>query len=89
MYISETYSHHGMSDFYVHIGNVFTSLNEWVLCTYKKRIHGRDWVTFMYISETYLHHGMSEFYVKRIHITGWVTCTYKKRIHVREGVPFM
>ena len=49
VYIFETYSHYGMSDFYVHIRNAFTLQNEWILCTYKKCIHITAWVNFVYI----------------------------------------
>ena len=38
-----------MGDFCVHIRNVFTLGNEWLLCTYKKRIHITEWVTIVYI----------------------------------------
>ena len=49
VYILETYSHYGMSDFYVHIRNAFTLQNELILCTYKKCIHITAWVNFVYI----------------------------------------
>ena len=49
VYILETYSHYGMSDFCVRIRNVFTLGNEWLLWTYKKRIHITEGVTFVYI----------------------------------------
>ena len=47
VYMLETYLHCGMSDFCVHIRNVFTLGNEWLLCTYKKRIHITEGVTFV------------------------------------------
>ena len=52
-----------MGDFGVHIRNVFTLGNEWLLCTYKKRIHIAEWETFVYIQETNPHYGMSDFCV--------------------------
>ena len=64
-----SHSHHGMSDFYVHIRNVFTLRNEWLLCTYKKRIHITEWVTLRRIVTLCT-------YKKRIHITEWVTFMY-------------
>ena len=60
VYILETYSHYGMSDFYVHIRNAFTLQKEWILCTYKKHTHITEWVILC-------------TYKKRIHIREWVT----------------
>ena len=52
-----------MSEFYWHIRNVFTSLNEWLLYTYQKRIHVTEWVILCTYKKRITHHGMSNFYV--------------------------
>ena len=49
----------GRSDVFVHIRNVFTLLNEW-FC-----VHIRNVFTLR---------------------NDWILCTYKKRIHIMEGV---
>ena len=75
------YSHYGMSEFCVHIRNVFIreEYSHYGMSTYKKRIH----IT------------VSDIYKKRIHITEWVSeetyfvYIYKKRIHITEWVTFV
>ena len=87
------YSHYGMSEFCVHIRNVFTLRNEWLLCTYKKRIHITEWVIFVYTSGKYSHYGMSDFCVHPRNVftlrNEWLLCTYKKRNHITEWVTFV
>ena len=82
-----------MSDFYVHIRNVFTIPNEWLLGTYKKRIHITNWASFMYIKETYSHYGMSDCYVHIRNVSTsrneWLLGTYQKRINITEWVTLM